>query len=113
MLGTDPLAIGTIDPMELLGLLLPLRDDVPETARRVRQRLDAVFEHAMRHELADSNPARAIVRKMRRKRGEKHHAAFNYADVPAFFTKLRAFETGRHRRETGARMDDPHRRPHR
>lgn len=92
-LGTRPL--GTIKAKELLALLLPLRDSVPETARRVRQRLDAIFEHAMLHELADLNPAKAIVRAMREGKGrreEKHYSALDYADVPSFVAKLRAFD---------------------
>lgn len=92
-LGDRP--VDSIKPNELLDLLIPLRDSVPETARRVRQRLDAIFEHAMLRELTDRNPAKAILRAMRegkRAQAEKHFAALPFADVPGFIVKLRAFE---------------------
>lgn len=92
-LGDRP--ISTIEAEELLDLLVPLRDSVPETARRIRQRLDAIFEDAIFRKLADRNPAQAILRKMREgatRREETHFAALNYADVPDFVAKLRAFE---------------------
>jgi len=92
-LGDRP--VDQIEAKELLELLLPLRDSVPETTRRIRQRLDAIFEYAMLYGLADRNPAQAILRAMREgksRREERHFAAIDYRDVPAFLAKLRAFD---------------------
>ncbi len=84
--------ISEISAADLLDVLLPLRDRVPETARRVRQRLDAVFSDAALRGLCAGNPAALIARRMRVKRtGEAPHLrALHYRDVPAFLLALRA-----------------------
>jgi integrase len=71
--------------------LLPLRDRVPETAKRVRQRLDAIFADAVLRGLCAGNPAAAIVRRMKQKRvGEEPHLrALHFRDVPRFLRTLR------------------------
>jgi integrase len=68
---------------------------LPETVQRIRQRLDSIFEDAIFHKRATSNPAAAIRRKMReatprRDRGE--FRALSYKEAPAFMAKLRAAE---------------------
>ena len=78
-----------------LGTVRALADateSVPETLKRVRQRLDAVFEDAIFHGRCSSNPAAAIRRKMaegqaRRERGQ--FAALPYREAPAFMAALR------------------------
>ena len=80
---------------ELLDALLKLQRQIPETASRVRQRLDAIFEDAIFHGYCSSNPAAAIRRKLReasskRERGE--FAALPYREAPAFLIDLRAAE---------------------
>jgi len=80
---------------ELLDVLLKLQRQIPETASRVRQRLDAIFEDAIFHGYCSSNPAGAIRRKLReaaskRERGE--FAALPYREAPAFLIDLRAAE---------------------
>ncbi|MBE2242217.1 MAG: tyrosine-type recombinase/integrase [Burkholderiaceae bacterium] len=70
-------------------------ETVPETVRRIRQRIDAVFEDAVFHERAATNPAAAIRRKMtegskRERKGKL--AALAYAEAPAFAQRLRAAE---------------------
>lgn len=63
-LGARPVA--SIAPKELLELLLKLRDELPETTRRLRQRLETVFEHAATHELLTGlNPASVLTRALR------------------------------------------------
>lgn len=86
-------SIAEITAPELLPLLAELQLEIPETAARVRQRLDAIFEHALFHGLVRSNPAASLKRKLREgkaKRERGHHAAMAYRRVPAFMTKLRA-----------------------
>jgi len=83
-----------ITPADLLEVLIPLRDRVPETARRVRQRLDAVFADAALRGLCVTNPAALIVRRMRQKHiGDRPHLrALHYRDVPSLMAKLRESE---------------------
>lgn len=65
-----------------------------ETIRRVRQRLDAVFEDAIFHGLAATNPAAAVKRKLREmmpngKAAAGKFAALPYAQAPALMERLR------------------------
>ena len=66
---------------------------MPETLRRIRQRLDAVWEDAIFHKHCTSNPAAAIRRKMRETLPAKQAGAFkalDYREAPAFMAQLRA-----------------------
>lgn len=100
--------IADIEAPELLAALLGVTaherarnltsgaDSLPETVRRIRQRLDSVFEDAIFHGRASVNPAAAIKRKMREaapKRAAKgSFAALPYREAPAFMHRLRAAE---------------------
>jgi len=90
--------INQIEPPELLSVLAGVRSleasgaRISETLRRIRQRLDAVWEDAIFHNHCTSNPAAAVRRKMREtlpkaKPGQFRALDFNAA--PAFMTKLR------------------------
>lgn len=65
-----------------------------ETVRRVRQRLDAIFEDAMFHRRTGANPAAAIKRKLSegtaKRQAKRGHRALPYKDAPAFMARLRA-----------------------
>jgi len=68
---------------------------VPETLQRVRQRLDAVFEDAIFHGHAKTNPAAAIRRKMQEAQGRRERGEFSalpYREAAAFMAQLRAQE---------------------
>ena len=68
---------------------------LPETLRRIRQRLETVFEDAMFHGNCSSNPAAAIKRKLREQLPAKESGAFKalpYRDAPAFLARVRAAE---------------------
>jgi integrase len=86
--------ISEIEAGELLDVMLKLRERVPETARRVRQRLEAVFADAALRKLCDNNPAALIAHRMKGKqRGPKpHFRALHYRDVPRFVQALRQCE---------------------
>jgi integrase len=93
--------IAQIDAPELLAALASVRsmelegERVPETLRRIRQRLDAVWEDAIFHKHCTSNPAAAVRRKMRETLPVKQAGAFkalDYRDVPAFMRQLRDAE---------------------
>lgn len=90
-LGDKP--IGAITAAELLDLLLPLQGSVPETAKRVRMRLAAIFDDAVLRGVAPGNPAAAIKRRLadaRGKRAPAHFRSLPYAMVPGFVARLRA-----------------------
>ena len=80
---------------ELLDFMSELFGNVPETARRILQRLTVVFDDAMFRGECLANPAAAIKRKLREaRRGTKrgNFAAMAYAKVPAFIQALRQVE---------------------
>jgi integrase len=68
-------------------------DSVPETVRRIRQRLESIFEDAQFHERCASNPATAIRRKMReaapKREARGSFAALPYREAPALMARLR------------------------
>lgn len=63
-----------------------------ETTRRVRQRLEAVFEDAQFHGWCEANPAAAVRRKLRETMPSKNagqFAALPYREAPALMQRLR------------------------
>jgi len=87
--------IADVTGPELLDFVIQLQAKVPETAARVRQRLEAIFDDAEFRAICTGNPARAIRRKLSettksRRRGS--FAALPYAQAPAFLKLLRARE---------------------
>lgn len=87
--------IGTVTGPELLDALAELQARVPETALRVRQRLDAVFEDSVFRGLAQGNPAAGIKRKLREMKGRRVRGKFSalpFSEAPAFMCNLRARE---------------------
>jgi integrase len=94
--------VDAITPPDLLQALLGIKpherarrhdgDTVPETMRRIRQRLDAIFEDAIFHSRCAANPAAAVKRKLqeampRQKAGE--FLALDYREAPALLAQLR------------------------
>jgi integrase len=98
--------IDSITPPQLLATLLAIRphesarnitqgERIAETVKRVRQRLDAVFEDAAFHGHCSGNPAAAIKRKLaegmpRQQKGQ--FSALPYAEVPNLMQRLRESE---------------------
>ncbi len=87
--------IDEIDTAEVLAVLTPLWQTRPETASRLRGRIEAVLDaaKAQGHRSGD-NPAawRGHLSHLLPKRGKLtrgHHAAMAYRDVPAFIAQLR------------------------
>lgn len=90
--------IAQITAPELLQALAGVRslevkgERVPETLRRIRQRLDAVFEDAIFHGHCTHNPAAAIRRKMRETMPAAKPGQFRalpFAEVPRLAAQLR------------------------
>jgi integrase len=88
-------AVDTIDTADVLSVLKPLWLAAPETASRLRGRIEAVLAAATaKGHRTGPNPAQwrnhldhLLPKRGRLTRG--HHAAMAYADVPAFIGKLR------------------------
>jgi integrase len=84
---------------DILGVLQPLWQSRPETASRLRGRIERVLDAAKAKGLrSGENPARwrghldaLLPRRQKLTRG--HHAAMPHADVPAFIASLRASES--------------------
>ena len=79
---------------DVLSVLKPLWNDKPETASRLRGRIERVLDAAKAQGLrSGENPARwrghldqLLPKRQRLTRG--HHAAMNYADLPTFMSDL-------------------------
>lgn len=85
--------IAEVTGPELLDFVAGLQAKIPETASRIRQRLETIFDDAEFRGLCTGNPARAIRGKLkesnvRRRRGS--FAALPYAQAPGFLQSLRA-----------------------
>ena len=57
--------VDSIDPPALLDLVLELQGKMPETAMRIRQRLETVFDDCIFRKQCLTNPAAVIKRKLR------------------------------------------------
>lgn len=90
-----PLPVGSVSGPALLDAIADLQAAVPETASRVRQRLEAIFDDCEFRGLCSGNPARAIRRKLRevgRGKDRGQFAALPYPEAPAFLLELRKRE---------------------
>ena len=78
----------------LLDAIAGIQLRVSETASRIRQRLEAVFDEAEFRNISKGNPARAIRRKLselrKGRRVEGHFAALHFERVPAFVARIHA-----------------------
>lgn len=91
-----PLAVDKITTGDVLAVLAPVWEAVPETAMRLRGRIERVLAAAKAGgHRSGENPARwrdnladLLPKRSRLTRG--HHAAMPYASVPAFMALLRA-----------------------
>jgi integrase len=83
----------------VLGALQPLWQRIPETASRLRGRIEAVLDYAKANGLrSGENPAAwrghlALILPKRQKLSRGHHAAMPYGDLPELIAKLRDTES--------------------
>jgi integrase len=88
-------ASAEVDTGAVLAVLKPLWQSIPETASRLRGRIEAVLAFAKaRGWRSGENPASwrghlALILPKRGKLSRGHHAAMDYRDVPAFIAQLR------------------------
>ena len=94
------LPVANVDIGLVLKVLEPIWPEKPETASRLRQRLEAVIDWATaRGFRLGENPARwkghldKLLPKPCKLRAKQHHPALPYVDVPSFMLELRANPT--------------------
>ena len=87
--------VDEVDTAAVLKVLKPVWARTPETASRLRGRIEAILNFAKAHKLrSGENPAvwkgnLADILPRRQKLSRGHYAALPYRDVPAFIAKLR------------------------
>lgn len=90
------LPVGEVSTADVLGVLQPLWTKLPETASRLRGRIERVLDFAkVKGWRSGENPAlwrghldKLLPRRERLSRG--HHAAMDFTSVPAFVADLRS-----------------------
>ncbi len=91
--------VGAIDTPLIVKALSKVWDTAPETASRIRGRIEAILDWATVAGLRQGdNPARwgghlEHLLPAPRKRIKRHHAAMPYREVPSFMHKLRAVDS--------------------
>jgi integrase len=85
-------AVADVTAGDIVAVLTPIWFEKPETAKRVLQRVEAVFKSAILHghrKLA--SPCVGVAQELgTRHRKTEHHRALPYAQVPDFLVRLRA-----------------------
>jgi integrase len=91
--------VDLIDTAAVLSVLQPVWARIPETASRLRGRIEAVLDYGKANGLrSGENPAAwrghlALILPRRQKLSRGHHAAMPYGDLPEFIAKLRNTES--------------------
>ena len=84
--------VNEISKGDVMEVLDPLGAKLPETARRLRQRMREVFDYCMEHNYITVNPAgegiRASVKRWSGHRKVTHFKALPYQDVPGIMDKI-------------------------
>ena len=81
-----------ITTADILDVLSPIWTEKPETASRVRQRMETVLDWAVAQGYRTDNPATRSITKVLPKtsRTKRHHPALHYREVPEALGKIRA-----------------------
>ena len=84
--------VSDITHADILAILEPIWFEKPETAKRVLQRLEAVFKSAiLRGQREKASPCIGVAQELGTDhRNVEHHRALPYTEVPAFIQTLRA-----------------------
>lgn len=94
-----PKRVDAVTTEDVLAVLKPIWHVKPETAARLRGRIERVLDAAKANgHRQGENPARwkghlSVLLPRRQKRGRGHHAALPYAGMSEFFAALRASES--------------------
>ena len=83
--------VDSITPADAMAVLTPIWTSKPETASRIRQRMETVMDWAITHEYRLDNPAgRSLLRVLPPvKRLKEHRRALPYAQVPEALALVR------------------------
>jgi integrase len=86
--------VGEVTAAEVIDILKPIWNTKRESAKRILQRIRAVFEAAIVRGERDKPPPTIGVATVLGSRNQKrsHYPAMPYAEVPAFVTRLRALK---------------------
>src|SRR5262249_40864254 len=86
--------VDQIESADILKVLSPIWLTIPETARRIRQRMKAVFEWAKAAGMrSGDNPVDGISKVLpKHNTTQKHFAALPHSQVPAFVQRLQEYE---------------------
>jgi integrase len=84
--------VSDVTHADILEVLEPIWYEKPETAKRVLQRIEAVFKSAiLRGQRDKASPCNGVAQELGvRHRDVEHHRALPYAEVPAFIKRLHA-----------------------
>lgn len=88
--------VDAVEPADILAVLTPIWLEIAETARRVKQRLNVVFDYARAKGWRTAgNPVDGIAQVLPKTTGKskKHHSAMPYGKVPEFLLDLQGAET--------------------
>ena len=90
-------AVDAVTPADALEVLSPIWTTKPETASRVRQRMETVMDWAVAQGHRLDNPAgRSLLKVLpKTQRLKEHHRALPYAQVPGAVEKVRESAAGR------------------
>ena len=84
------LSIGSITSGDILRLLTPIWNEIPETATRVKQRVEVILDYAIASNMRQDNPVSAVAKALpRRPRLKRHHPAVDNGEVPAVLKRVR------------------------
>ena len=80
-----------ITSADILAVLTPIWNEKPETASRVRQRMETVLDWAVAQGYRTDNPAARSITKVLPKmpRTKQHHQALHYREVPQALETVR------------------------
>ena len=95
--------VDQLTPSHFAELLKPIWLSVPDTAKRIKQRMHAVMDWAWAHEYCNSNPVKVVHKllPMQQTKDESiiHHPAMDWRHVPAFvhqhLSKIDRFDAGK------------------
>jgi integrase len=90
VLGQKP--VDSVTTADVLTVLTPIWTDKPETASRVRQRMETVFDWVVANGHRLDNPAGKHILSVlpRVRKTKQHHRALPYAEVPAALERVRS-----------------------
>jgi integrase len=85
--------VGAVDVAAVLLVLDPISRDIPETAKRVKNRIANILDWAAARDLRPhDNPAKRPNLLPKRKRVKQHFTAMPYSEIGAFMERLRNVE---------------------